>query len=601
MKNTTINSQKANFGIDGSVIEDFIHDIDTSNKIHGRPIYYWVGETDRVVPSDASFVGLVECMNVTAKELNLTDDNNRGILLAYSTNCTVENNHLVNNWWALTAIKSSNNTFINNNVTNNFIGFVSQSSMNTLRNNTVAKNSYGFDLFNSADIIDSNMICDSENIGIYLDSSSNSVIKNNIIGGNEWSGIRVEDSDNNTIANNNITKNLLSGIDLATSDNNALFNNTITNNTAGIFVRYSEKNLLKSNEIIDNMHVDVYLEYSGYNTFIANNMTSFDIYGYILEDFIENIDTTNTVKGKPMYYLVNEQNHQINPQEYPNIGFLAIVNSTNITVSDVTIEENSQGVLFAYTDKSSIKNITLVRNNIAIKLDHSSNNFISNNNMTENFFGVMFSMSANNTIIDNDIEKSEYGIVLDRSNSNEIQSNTLLDNDIIGIDLGSSDNNRIINNHVFKTIQKITGGIGIRVYSSKGNIIYLNNIINYKEDAKIIESYTNTWDNGRLGNYWSDYNGTDTNGDGIGDTPYTIDVNNQDRYPLMKPVVFSKILGDLNKDGVVDIFDIVLACMSYSAKQGEPNWNPDVDLAPEFGLIDIYDIVTIAAQYGETT
>jgi hypothetical protein len=44
------------------------------------------------------------------------------------------------------------------------------------------------------------------------------------------------------------------------------------------------------------------------------------------------------------------------------------------------------------------------------------------------------------------------------------------------------------------------------------------------------------------GNYWSDYNGTDmyhgpyqnqTGSDGIGDTPYVIDANNTDNYPLM--------------------------------------------------------------------
>jgi hypothetical protein len=51
----------------------------------------------------------------------------------------------------------------------------------------------------------------------------------------------------------------------------------------------------------------------------------------------------------------------------------------------------------------------------------------------------------------------------------------------------------------------------------------------------------NQYDNGAKGNYWSDYNGSDNNGDGIGDTVYYLYENNQDNYPLMKSVSVSGV------------------------------------------------------------
>ena len=46
----------------------------------------------------------------------------------------------------------------------------------------------------------------------------------------------------------------------------------------------------------------------------------------------------------------------------------------------------------------------------------------------------------------------------------------------------------------------------------------------------------NAWDDGRQGNYWSDYHGADVDGDGLGDTPYAILSLGLDRHPLMAPL-----------------------------------------------------------------
>jgi hypothetical protein len=69
-----------------------------------------------------------------------------------------------------------------------------------------------------------------------------------------------------------------------------------------------------------------------------------------------------------------------------------------------------------------------------------------------------------------------------------------------------------------------------------GNIMQINGCLcdEYPENEP-----PHAWDNGKVGNYWSDYDGSDANNDGFGDTPYFVDIQNQDRFPLMQnPVSF---------------------------------------------------------------
>jgi len=196
-----------------------------------------------------------------------------------------------------------------------------------------------------------------------------------------------------------------------------------------------------------------------------------------------------------------------------------------------------------------------------VELWGSSGAVISGNNIMGNYYGVVLYYSSNNSIFNNNIESNvNNGVELNYSPNNSLSSNTIVNNGQ-GIRLSYSSNNNISNNNMRNN------GVGIELWESSGNnmsgnniadneygigvyyssniIVYHNNFVNNLQQVYCSASI-DIWDDGYPsgGNFWSDYNGTDlysgpfqneTGSDGIGDTPYVIDVNNRDNYPLMAP------------------------------------------------------------------
>jgi hypothetical protein len=83
---------------------------------------------------------------------------------------------------------------------------------------------------------------------------------------------------------------------------------------------------------------------------------------------------------------------------------------------------------------------------------------------------------------------------------------------------------------------------GVKSPVERSNIFYRNNMLLDYSDLHIFPllNKVNSWDNGSLGNYWSDYltrypNASEIRHTGIGDTPYVIDEDNVDYHPLMYP------------------------------------------------------------------
>jgi parallel beta-helix repeat protein len=158
----------------------------------------------------------------------------------------------------------------------------------------------------------------------------------------------------------------------------------------------------------------------------------------------------------------------------------------------------------------------------------SSYNNIINNSITQNTCdGLYLDYYSNyNNITGNIIAENNNGVYLYCSSNNNIARNNIIANSYEGISLSySSNDNSITENNIAYS------WYGVTLEHVANNKFCQNNFV---ENVYQVHSsgYGNTWDNGKLGNYWSDYNGSDDNNDGVGDKPYVIDAGSTDRFPL---------------------------------------------------------------------
>jgi len=373
---------------------------------------------------------------------------------------------------------------------------------------------------------------------------------------NSGAGIYLDTSPYNNITGNTISNNL-NGITLSFSHDAILLGNTVINNTScGIILDFSAGSTLRSNSISNNR----------YNLVVESPGS----YAWSISEWIYDIDTSNTVDGKPVYYWVNRNDTQI-PD---NAGYIAVINSTRIIVENVTLTNNGQGILFFYTSDSTIANATITNNQHGIVLSYSWNNkimqnkitnsggegielvvshfnTIENNSVLDNGLKgiVVFEGSTSNNIIENVIANNAGGVSIEGGSGNNIVENIITNSSGVFI-MGSGDNiikNTIINNNVGNGIfmwpgsdSNITGNIimnseyGIylgggsqnnKIYENSiinnkfgiymahiNNIVYHNNFVNNEKQAyNHYLGFKNTWDDGYPsgGNYWSDYAGVD--------------------------------------------------------------------------------------------
>ena len=368
------------------------------------------------------------------------------------------------------------------------------------------------------------------------------------------------------------------GIHLVSAENTVISDNTITTPipTMGLFVE----------DCINTLIVD--------NKFIGC--------GLQLESLRQTTLVNNAIDDKPVVFMKGVSDSVV---DYAEQVFL--YNCTRIEVKDLTPRANyPRAIQLEETSDSIITNcrgnIALTRSNNnticdsspqTIVLVKSSSNKISSNNITGAGQGLKLSVSSNhNEIYENRFlnsmnspeaetlitsAKHPLGIQLDNCHHNKIYRNLLV-NHYYAIECNEVTSTQIYEN----VISDCRGALALK--ASRKNSFFENNITDancgvtisgggadnaffhnnffnvnagaseqHKDFIEImsgldlpdIYSTNNTWDAGYPagGNYWSDYNGTDANGDGIGDTSYRTSADYVDNYPLIKPFTVTDYSG----------------------------------------------------------
>jgi parallel beta-helix repeat protein len=404
----------------------YYQNIDNSNTVNGKTIYYLTNQKDSAIPQDAGYVALVNCTNISVQNLQLSNNYN-GLLIVNTYGSTITNNNLTSNYEGLRFSNSSGNNFQNNNISNNELN---------LADATIPAG------------IDSSNKLDGKPIYVWIDQHDKTVPADaGYVALINCSGITVKDLNLNGSA---------VGIVVQNTNNCTITNNTIMNMTSGL-------RLTAITGVV-----------------VLNNTVNGCIDGIILE----NASTNNTISGN----LVSENK---------NSGITVQTSNSNLILSN-QLESNNQGIIL---------------------LD-SSDNTLKRNFIGSNYYGLDFSASS-------------------QMNGNTQQS--------------PCTSNIVIEN----TITQNTQGVAMN-YNVLSNTFYHNNFISNLQQA-YSSSYNfysstsqNSWDNGKQGNYWSNYNGTDVNNDGIGDQPLDVFQQYQqvitnglnqrisvtsdvDHFPLMQP------------------------------------------------------------------
>jgi len=555
LRNNIIVNNTYNFGSDGEYVEDFVHDIDSSNTVNGRPIYYLVDQHDLSVPTDAGFIAVVNSTNINVKDMSLTG-NFEGILFVHAVDSSIENVNASSNGVGIYFYESMNNringsSLMNNEEAINLVG----SSNNTVSFSKLCDNSFGLDIVNSRDNVANDVEAINNTYGVYLETSGHNSLRGNNMTGNRFNfgvaGTRLDDLTNDVDTSNTVDgKPVYYWVDqfdkqvprdagyLAAVNcvNITAAQLNISRNAQGILFAYVIESTITGNNLAENDRDNVALYYSNDNTISANNFSGASI-GLEIDGSNNNIVYHNNLVG--------------------NAEQVLSCNSTSIWDNGYP----------------------------------SGGNYWSDYNRTDLFTGPYQNVTGSDSIGDTPL--------------------------IIGAN--NMDNYPLVEPYPCIHAIAVEGVGASKTVIGQGFATNLGiGVVNrghFEETLKVtVDAYVNA--NPKLATWYYAVTltagGSSTatfvwNTSGFVDGNYTLTAsvepvpNETDTADnICGSWVVVTIPGDVKGDFTVDIYDALLLSGAFNSKPISPNWNLNADINGD-NIVDIYDAIILAGNYGKTT
>jgi parallel beta-helix repeat protein len=347
----------------GNAVSQFINDADTSNKVNEKPLYYDINETNMTIPTDAGQVILINCTGCGASDLTLSNAS-VGIELAYC------------------------------------------------ERNTLARN-----------ILNDNSV-----VAIYLDgSNTDNTVTENVMRDNNY-GIDVVASHKNYLRGNSLVNNGL-GVAFHSSHENVFLDNLVKDGSYGVYFEGSPLNTMTGTTVDNASMFGVYLLSSYGNILKANQMRncSLTVYGGTLPEYINDVDPSNTVNGKPVYYYLHTKDTTV-PRD---AGQVVLVDCSGCTVRNLSLNKGTTGIMLAYSSNNSLTGNTIRQQSLAaLDLSSGSNqdNTIQGNILEGNGYAMDIENSYGTLVKRNRMVSNYYGIVLYQTKKTTVQRNTFSNN-----------------------------------------------------------------------------------------------------------------------------------------------------------------------------